>query len=218
MPKRVSNLEKVRRNGSTQVDAQRLNILDAAEKLFLEKGLESTNMSEIAAEAGITRVSLYRYFPDRHPIAFEIAVRMLRKILESSDNGERPITFKSLRDIATRTIEQFDQLRTAYRYLGMFDHLYGDHYPDEKLAAWYKEQISSLGWIEEIDQEGTLFAKLAPIVMINNCIMSFLQKLAVRGDLIAAEQGVPLDAQLNFFKEMIHVYFDRLAEQMNASS
>lgn len=218
MPKRVSNLEKVRRNGNTQVDAQRLNILDAAEKLFMEKGLENTNMSDIASEAGITRVSLYRYFSDRHPIAFEIAVRMLRKILESSDTGERPINFESLRSIAIRTIEQFYQLRGAYRYLGMFDHLYGDHYPDEKLAAWYKEQISALGWIGEIDQEASLLANLAPIVMINNCIMSFLQKLAVRGDLMADEQGVPLDAQLYFLKEMMHLYFDRLAKQLNASS
>jgi AcrR family transcriptional regulator len=216
MPKRISNLEKTRRNGSTQVDAQRASILEAAEKLFLEKGLENTNMSDIATEAGITRVSLYRYFPDRHPIAFEIAVRMLRKILESSDTGKRPVSFESLRDIAIRTIEQFYPLRGAYRYLGMFDHLYGDHYPNAKLAAWYKEQISSLGWIEDIDQEASLFANLAPIVMINNCIMSFLQKLAVRGDLMADEQGVPLDAQLNFFKEMIHLFFDRLATQLNA--
>ncbi len=210
MPKHISKLEKVRRNGSTQVEAQRANILEAAEKLFLENGLE-------AAEAGITRVSLYRYFADRHPIAFEIAVRMLRRILEASDTGERPITFESLRGIEIRTIEQFYQLRSAYRYLGMFDHLYGDAYPNDKLAAWYKEAILSLGWIRELDPQDALFANLAPIVMLNNCMMSFLQKLAVRGDLMANEQGVPLDAQLNFFKEMIDLYFDRLAEHLNAS-
>jgi len=41
--------------------------------------------------------------------------------------------------------------------------------------------------------------------------MSFLQKIAVRGDLMAEEQGVPLEAQLEHVKEMVNVYFDHLA-------
>ena len=48
--------------------------------------------------------------------------------------------------------------------------------------------------------------------MIGNCVMSFLQKMAVRGDLMAEEQGISLDRQLDLLREMVNVYFDRLAQ------
>jgi hypothetical protein len=50
--------------------------------------------------------------------------------------------------------------------------------------------------IEDIDAE--------QIAMIANATMSFLQKLAVRGDLISAEQGIALDRQLEHYKNMVN--------------
>ena len=50
------------------------------------------------------------------------------------------------------------------------------------------------------------------VAMIGNCVMSFLQKMAVRGDLMAEEQGISLDRQLDLLREMVNVYFDRLAQ------
>lgn len=207
MKRKTSKLAKARHNGQTQVETQRANILVAAEHLFLEKGLENTKMSDIAARAGITRMSLYRYFPDRDPIAFEIAVRMLRRITESAYTGEQPFNFEAVRRMIMRMIEQFYPLRDAHRYLGMFDHLYQIRYPNETLANWYKEQIFSL----TPDQEGSSGVISHQVLMILNCVLSFLQKMAVRGDLLVEEQGLPLDEQLGYFEDMISVYLERLA-------
>ncbi|WP_198359627.1 TetR/AcrR family transcriptional regulator [Streptomyces fildesensis] len=44
--------------------AVRTAILDAAASLVSERGLASVNMSQIAAQAGIGRATLYKYFPD----------------------------------------------------------------------------------------------------------------------------------------------------------
>ena len=74
MPTR-SKLDTARQNGAHQVDEQRSSILDAAEALFLQNGLDSTRMIDIAAQAGITKVTLYRYFPNRDVIALEIHAR-----------------------------------------------------------------------------------------------------------------------------------------------
>jgi AcrR family transcriptional regulator len=207
MSRKISKLEASRRKGENQTDDQRANILDAAEKLFLEKGLQNTNMKEIAAEAGINRVSLYRYFPDLHPIAFETAVRMLQRIFESINVEEEGSDLELFRKAMITSIEQFYELRDAHRFLGMFDHLYGAGYPTEELAAWYKEQLG-LSMLEV--QYGTSDIAPEQIVMIGNCVLSFLQKLAARGDLMAEEQGVSLDTQLDLFKEMVNVYFDHL--------
>jgi len=209
----ISNLEAVRREGRTQVDSQRANILDAAERLFLKNGLENTSMSEIAEEAGITRVSLYRYFPDRDPIAFEISVRMLRKIVEMASVG---LSIKSLENIKkgmVRMIDLFYPLRENYRFLGMFDHLYGSSYPNDELASWYKEQMLALGWdwtSSEQIQNGFSPSQLA---MISNATMSFLEKMALRGDLMSEEQNVSLQEELDSFKEMIIGYFDQITKR-----
>lgn len=40
-------------------------ILDAAGALFATRGVEGVAMADIAAEAGCSRATLYRYFPDR---------------------------------------------------------------------------------------------------------------------------------------------------------
>jgi AcrR family transcriptional regulator len=40
-------------------------ILDAARRCYLREGIAATGMKEVAAEAGIARSTLYRYFPGR---------------------------------------------------------------------------------------------------------------------------------------------------------
>jgi hypothetical protein len=60
---------------------------------------------------------------------------MLQRIAESTDLGDPSLTLESIIKIALAMVDQFTLLKDANRYLGMFDHLYGDHYPDENLAA-----------------------------------------------------------------------------------
>jgi AcrR family transcriptional regulator len=217
MHRKGSKLAAVRQQGATQVDAQRANILDAAERRFLRNGLEHTTMADIAEEAGITRMTLYRYFRDRDTIAFEIAVRMLERITSvnipdsAGEGAGEACTLERLKQAARAMILNFDELRDAYRYLGMFDHLYTDRYPSDELAAWYKRHIEGLrvSGVREgvVVQEGP-YAK--HVLMTMNAIMSFLQRMAARGELMAAEQGLSVRDQLNLFDEMIGVYFDRL--------
>jgi AcrR family transcriptional regulator len=205
-----SNLEKNRQDGVHQIASRKESILDAAEAVFLQKGLENTSMVDIASEAGITKVTLYRYFPDRHPIAFEIAVRMLRRIFAASGEEALELSPLNLKRFALGMIDHFDQLRDAYRYIGMFDHLYGDRYPTEALARWYKENMMTIGWIEPLFQGSEeAFPHREEMIALFNTIMSFLEKMAARGELMSAEQGTTLENQLRNFRVFIEGYFDR---------
>jgi len=217
MRSKASKLAAVRQKGATQVDAQRINILDAAERRFLEQGLEHVTMADMADQAGITRMTLYRYFRDRDTLAFEIAVRMLQRIMSvyiPKSAGERDAETNVLRrfkDLAHAIIRNFDELRDAYRYLGMFDHLYTDRYPTQELATWYKQHMDGLrvSGISKGDFTPE-FPYFNNVLMVLNTIMSFLQRMAARGELMAAEQGLPLEEQLKLFDDMIGLYFDRL--------
>jgi AcrR family transcriptional regulator len=51
-------------------------ILDAAASVFSERG-STTNMAEVAAAAGVSRATLYRYYPDREALLDALAAAAL---------------------------------------------------------------------------------------------------------------------------------------------
>ncbi len=207
----VSKSELRRRKGVSQIESRRKSILDTSERLFLARGLEHTTMADIARAEGITTVTLYRYFPSRDPISFEIAVRKLREIAASPSVRVRRLTRASIRQIALGLIDRFSELRDAYRYMGMFDHLYGDRYPDEKLAAWYKGIVLSLEWGGVALNDASAPAKQRQqAVVLLNAVICFLERMAARGDLLSEEQGIPLDKQLEHFRHIVASYLKRI--------
>lgn len=208
-----------RLTGKHQVKEQRDSILDAAETLFLKNGLENTNMIEIARQAGITKVTLYRYFSNRDEIALEIHVRMLNKISsmidpEEGDPAGPESGVADQRRRARAMIRNFTRLRDAYRYVGMFDKIYLDDAPDAVLTRWTKERLVSMGYgVQSAGggqraQVSSLPDSQIPVIM--NTVIWFLEKLALRGELTWSDQAIPLEEHLRVFEAMIMGYFDRL--------
>jgi len=58
-------------------------VLNAAEKLFLEQGVRGTTMQAIAAEAGISKVTLYGYFKDKD-LVFTAVSELIASRLETA--------------------------------------------------------------------------------------------------------------------------------------
>ena len=58
-------------------------ILDAAEKLFLHKGIDNTTMDEIAREADIGIATLFRYFPKKEIIIQTVATAKLQILMDA---------------------------------------------------------------------------------------------------------------------------------------
>jgi AcrR family transcriptional regulator len=48
--------------------ATRARILSAASRLFYERGINAVGVNEIAAVAGASKLSLYKYFPSKHAL------------------------------------------------------------------------------------------------------------------------------------------------------
>lgn len=57
-------------------------ILAAAEECFARYGFQKTSMADIAREAGLSRRSLYRHFPDKAALFNEVAAGRARIFLE----------------------------------------------------------------------------------------------------------------------------------------
>jgi len=62
-------------------------IIEAARKLFLEKGIEHATMKEIAQEAELSKAALYLYFQNKEELTFELLHISLTKIQELIDSA-----------------------------------------------------------------------------------------------------------------------------------
>lgn len=84
----------------------RERLIDAAARLFVERGVERTTMDDIAAAAGTSRTSVFNYFGYKEAILVEIGARYVRTIeaqaqhsdSESSPKERARRTLRSLAD------------------------------------------------------------------------------------------------------------------------
>jgi len=211
-PTESKNLSEVNRlSGKHQVDEKRVQILDAAEKLFLEKGIVNTSMVEIARAMGITKVTLYRYFANKDEIAIEIQIRMLNKISAVSESYDMESTREVIRNKVHLRIEYFDELRDAYRYAGMFDQIYLDNPSDSAISQWTKEKLATSDW-KKPDRKTRNYPYPSERSVIMSSLVWFLEKLALRGELTWSDEAVPLEDHLKIFEDMIMAYLDKLEQ------
>lgn len=106
----------------------RLNaILEAAQKRFGRYGLEKTTMREIASDLGISKASLYYYFPDKEHIFIkvvemeqEIFFQMVDDSIRQTDDPEAMLKrfveirlnyFKTFFNLSRLRLEEFNHMR-----------------------------------------------------------------------------------------------------------
>jgi AcrR family transcriptional regulator len=203
-----------RKTGKHQADELRTRILEAAEKLFLENGIETTSMADISASLGISRVTMYRYFANRDEIAVEIHVRMLKKINSVPPMEVHPATLDSYRNGVKLILQNYTALRDAYRYIGMFDAIYLDKAPDNALTQWTKDQLMKGAFNERTASRNApeLHDFENQLDIILNAFTWSLEKLALRGEFTWADPPIPLEKQLAFFEKMILRSLDLLEQ------
>lgn len=57
-------------------------ILDAAERVFLERGFQSASLDEIAAEAPVSKPTIYAHFPGKEALFAEVVVRITKRMTD----------------------------------------------------------------------------------------------------------------------------------------
>ena len=63
-------------------EERRNQILDAAERVFLERGFEETTMDELASEAELAKGTLYLYFKNKEDLLVDLLVRRRSPLLQ----------------------------------------------------------------------------------------------------------------------------------------
>lgn len=85
-------------------DSRQDQILEAAMKIFIERGYENTTVDEIAKEAGLSKGSVYWYFKSKLDILFELADRCVSEgqmhVVSSAEKLQGPeVLYKVHREL-----------------------------------------------------------------------------------------------------------------------
>lgn len=193
-------------------ERQRRRILDSAEKLFDEFGIDRVTMSEITSASGVRTSTVYQYFSGKDDIVWEI----LEKVL--TDSAERA---KAAMDDATTALEKITALLelmaddltrqpSQVRFLAQFDAMYARDWPAERLLL-LEAQIGFEGFhflgalIRDGVADGSLRADLDPELTLHavmNAVAGAQRRLASLGSRVELEYGQPID---KLFRETIRV-------------
>lgn len=71
-------MEKVQSKRESNKVQKRTAILEAAEKLFLQRGYDNTSIDDVAKEAGFTKRTLYQYFIGKEDLFYAVSLKAAR--------------------------------------------------------------------------------------------------------------------------------------------
>ncbi len=134
-----SKLRKYRSDHEDLNTQSRSAIIEAGRVLFLNQGIASTTMGDIAEQAGVSRVTVYRHFPDCGAIAFEVYNQMLESILEATrarvSTGASGL--EAARDCLNALFAAYPEQEAAFRFCAVFSSYYAIEARSEELVEWY---------------------------------------------------------------------------------
>jgi AcrR family transcriptional regulator len=103
-------------------------VLNAGRVLLLKQGYRATSMEAIAAEAGISKATLYKYYGDKEAVLVALATELLVAVHRAFLDG--------LRAKGTLTLRVAEALVAKYRTLG--DFMAGSPFASELFDAHHK--------------------------------------------------------------------------------
>lgn len=204
-----SKLRKYRSDHEDLNTRSRSAIIEAGQVLFMEQGIASTTMGEIAEQAGVSRVTVYRHFPECGAIAFEVYNRMLESILEAT-RAEVPSGVSGLdaaRHCLNALFAAYATQESAFRYCAAFSAYYAIEERSDEQAEWYDARefrglADACGQFfgSQLDQETA-----ERLMALTDAAASGLCSLAVAG---SPHSRTNVEPRLRNLQEMVLGHFD----------
>ena len=114
-------------------------ILDASWRLFLARGVEAVTVDTIAAEAGVAKMTLYAYFPDKRALFQEGVRREMAKIEVAQALSPEALEGTTLRDVLIAFGTGIMMFLTSQGAVDFYSVLSGELRRDAELARMFYE-------------------------------------------------------------------------------
>lgn len=193
-------------------ERQRRRILEAAWKLFDERGIDRVTMAEITSASGVQPSTIYQYFLNKDDIVWALLGESMR---EGSGRAKQSVDAapNALARLAALLDFMADELvnnRVKIRFMAQFDAMYARDWSADRLIT-LESQINPAGFqvftdlIREGIADGSLRRDLDPDLTMHaiiNAVIGAQRRLASLGNKIEKEYGKPID---RLFRETIRV-------------
>jgi AcrR family transcriptional regulator len=193
-------------------ERQRRRILDAAWRLFDDRGIDRVTMAEITSASGVQPSTMYQYFSNKDDIVWAILSELME---EASARAKRE--FENAPNALARITALLDFMgdelvnnQVKVRFMAQFDAMYARHWPPERLIT-LESQINPEGFqvftdlIRDGIADGSLRSDLDPDLTMHaviNAVIGAQRRLASLGNKIEQEYGQPID---RLFRETLRV-------------
>ncbi len=170
----------------TREKEQRHNaIIEAAEKVFFEKGFDRATMDEVAHEAELSKGTLYLYFKNKESLHFAImqkGLMILSKMMQDA-----------CQDNSTGAENAFEIGKAYVRF-------YREHHDYFRtIMAFESEKLQKT----DADLHGEIFKQGSPLMVLVEVVKQGMKDGTVRKDIPADEMAVILWSQLTGIMQFI---------------
>jgi AcrR family transcriptional regulator len=193
-------------------ERQRRRILEAAEKLFDEHGIDRVTMTEIISATELRTSTIYQYFSSKDDIVWAILEVLLADFsarAKAAIDREQTALAK-ITALLELMADDLTRKQAKVRFLAQFDAMYARDWPAERLLT-LEAQINPEGFehfsrlIREGIADGSLRAELDPGLTLHavmNAVVGAQRRLASLGGRVELEYGQPID---RMFRETIRL-------------
>ena len=186
-------------------------IVDAAQKLFLEKGLQATTMDEIAEAAELSKGTIYLYYKSKEDLYLGVIMRGMLTLHDMFDARIKtePDVVKALMALQETYLDFFHEHRSYFRMLHFlqtpqFHKQVSDEMKQEALLVNQKIWNVAITIIERGIKEGILIANLNA-VEIAIILWSSATQLMMR-----------MDTESERWREMMNIDLERVLRISNS--
>lgn len=125
-----------RGRGRRPADEVRADVLRAAGRLLLAEGMATFGFERVARESGVSKTTLYKWWPSKGALALEAYFHAVRQTLAFPDTGD-------IRADLLSQLRAFVELMTKTPGGRILAELIGQSQTDAQLASAYRELYSS---------------------------------------------------------------------------
>jgi AcrR family transcriptional regulator len=182
-----------------QTEETRNLILDAAWKMFLERGFFDVQMIDVATATGLSRTSLYRYFRDKADLAMALMERIFETLradsswLNRTDGTGRPIDGLDALGDYLKGHWLSPKFRDQFVFLAEFD----AYFSGSRVPPDFKEELNRILHTDKEEVLETLLERAAKdgsirpgldlhltMATLLNAVRGLQQRLLLRGDVL----------------------------------
>jgi AcrR family transcriptional regulator len=193
-------------------ERQRRRILEAAEKVFDERGIDRVTMTEIISASELRPSTIYQYFSSTDDIVWAILEVVLADFSARAKIAidREKTALARITALLELMADDLTRKQAKVRFLAQFDAMYARDWPAERLLT-LEAQINPEGFehfsrlIREGITDGSLRADLNPELTLHaviNAVVGAQRRLASLGGRVELEYGQPVDS---LFRETIRL-------------